>query len=59
MNANPQATVEITAANHKHKGQPVAKGERIQTDEATAQWLVDHKRGIRVADAGAKKEGGK
>ena len=46
MSTSKQVAVIITAENHKHAGQPVAKGTRIETDEATARWLIDNKIGL-------------
>lgn len=46
MNAPKQITVTIVADNHKHAGKPVAKGEQITVDEATAKWLIDNKIGM-------------
>lgn len=46
MSTSKQVAVVITAENHKHAGQPVAKGSRIETDEATARWLADNKIGF-------------
>ncbi len=41
---NPDlVTVVIAVDNHEHAGQPVNKGDSIQVDQATAQWLRDHK----------------
>ncbi|MFA6701017.1 MAG: hypothetical protein WCS28_12715 [Thiomicrospira sp.] len=41
---NPDlVTVVIAVDNHEHAGQPVSKGESIQVDRATAQWLDDNK----------------
>ena len=57
MNAPKQVTVTIVADNHKHAGQPIAKGETLTLDETTAKWMVDNK--IAVAAPGqvdAKKE---
>lgn len=45
MSTSKQVAVVITAENHKHAGEPVAKGTRIETDEATARWLIDNKIG--------------
>lgn len=53
-NSEKKVVVVITAYNHKHAGQPVPKGARIETDETTAKWLVNAKVGV-FADA-AKKE---
>lgn len=43
MNAPKQVTVTIVADNHKHAGQPIAKGESLTVDETTAKWMVDNK----------------
>lgn len=52
-NAAKKVSVVITADSHKHEGQPVAKGSTVETDEATARWLIDNKIG-QAADAGKK-----
>lgn len=43
MSASGKTAVVITAANHRHGGKPVARGTRIETDAATARWLVENK----------------
>lgn len=48
-------TVTITADNHTHAGQPVARGTRLSVDEATAKWMAANKIAV-AADAAAKKE---
>lgn len=55
------SAVIVTAANHTHAGQPVAKGSRLLVDEATAKWLIANKIAVAVAPAetaqpAAKKE---
>lgn len=35
--------VIVIVDNHQHAGQPVKQGDSIQVDQATAQWLRDHK----------------
>lgn len=56
MSNDKKVAVVITVDNHKHAGQPVAKGARIETDEATAKWLVDHKKGAITSTADASKK---
>lgn len=46
MSTSKQVAVTITADNHNHAGQPVAKGAVIEVDESTARWLIDNKIGI-------------
>lgn len=37
------SAVIVTANNHTHAGQPVAKGSQLQVDFATAKWLIANK----------------
>lgn len=57
MNDPKQTTVVITADNHTHAGQPVAKGTPLTVDEHTAKWLIANNVAKAVAaDAAPKKE---
>lgn len=57
MNAPKQVTVTIVADNHKHAGQPIAKGESLTVDETTAKWMVDNKiASVSAGQADARKE---
>ncbi|HRO86921.1 hypothetical protein [Thermomonas sp.] len=38
-------TVIVTATGHTHDRKPVAKGDRIEVDASTADWMVQHKIG--------------
>lgn len=51
MNDAQQVTVIVTASNHHHAGQPVAKGSQLQVDQATAQWLIDNKLAVAAKPA--------
>lgn len=47
------SAVIVTAANHTHAGQPVAKGSRLLVDEATAKWLIANKIAVAAAPVDA------
>ena len=56
MSNDKKVDVTISVDNHIHAGKPVAKGDRITVDEATAKWLTDNKLAARAgADAVATK----
>lgn len=57
MNDPKQTTVVITADNHTHAGQPVAKGTPLTVDEHTAAWLVRKNIAKPAAAEAPKKEG--
>lgn len=58
MSDPKQTTVVITADNHTHAGQPVAKGTPLTVDEHTAAWMVANNIAKpAAADAAPKKEG--
>ena len=56
MNDPKQTTVVITADNHTHAGQPVAKGTPLTVDEHTAAWMVANSIAKSAAADAPKKE---
>lgn len=56
MNDPKQTTVVITADNHTHAGQPVAKGTPLTVDQHTAAWMVANNIAKPAAADAPKKE---